>query len=118
MLEGLYTCIALSGDTTHFDAEIVLNAKHPLFEGHFPGRPVLPGACQMHIIKELVEQHIGQPLNCRSVRELKFLSPVVPPHDLHLRIVAVLTTTDNSISLQGVISAEEVQKTKIKVTFV
>lgn len=118
MLEGLYTCIATSGDTTHFEAEVSLNADHPLFAGHFPERPILPGVCQMHIVKELAEQHIGRSLSCRSVRELKFLSPVVPAHDLRLQIVVVLTTTDNSIGLQGSISSESVQKTKIKATFV
>lgn len=118
MLEGLYTCIATSGDTTHFEAEVSLNACHPLFAGHFPGRPVLPGVCQIHIVKELVERHIGRSLSYLSVRELKFLSPVVPPNDTRLRIVAVLTSDEERIGLQGIISAGGVQKTKIKATFV
>lgn len=118
MLEGLYTCLSSKGDATHFEAVVFLDFDHPLFEGHFPGRPVLPGVCQMQIIKELVEQHIGQSLNYSSIRELKFLNPVIPPHDHCLLFVAVLTTTERGIGLQGIISAGEVQKTKIKATFV
>ncbi|WP_295938479.1 beta-hydroxyacyl-ACP dehydratase [uncultured Alistipes sp.] len=118
MLEGLYTCIARNGDKTRLEADISLNAAHPLFEGHFPGKPVLPGVCQLHIVKELIELHTGRSVNCRSVRELKFLSPIVPPHDILLRINFILNMTDNGIILQGTISTGDVQKTKIKATFV
>ncbi|MEG1983126.1 MAG: hypothetical protein RR037_05270 [Alistipes sp.] len=118
MLEGLYTCINASGDATYFEAEVSLNADHPLFAGHFPGRPVLPGVCQLHIVKDLVERHIGRMLNCRTARELKFLSPIIPSHETCLRIVISLTTNGDSIAVQGIISAGDVQKTKIKVIFV
>lgn len=118
MLEGLYTDITLSGDATNFEAEVSLDDTHPLFEGHFPQRPVLPGVCQMHLVKALVERHTGRKLDCRTVREMKFLSPVTPPRDLRLRIVARLTTDNDSVAVQAIISAGEVQKTKIKATFV
>ena len=40
MLEGLYTLIAESGDKTHPEADVRLDAGHPVFAGHFPGRPL------------------------------------------------------------------------------
>lgn len=119
MLEGLYTLIAESGDTTHLEAGIRLDAGHPVFAGHFPGRPVLPGVCQFELVRHLVQKRAGRPLNARSVRELKFLSPVIPPQDSLLRVELVLTKGgDDSLDVRGVISADGVQKTKIKAIFV
>lgn len=118
MLETLYTCIALDGNPTQLEAEIRLNDAHPVFEGHFPGRPILPGVCQLQIIKELVEKHLGKRVSIRSIRDLKFLSPVLPPDDNRLRIsLSLAPGVDSSIIVRGSISAQSVQKTKIKATF-
>ena len=119
MLEGLYTLIAESGDKTHPEADVRLDAGHPVVAGHFPGRPVLPGVCQFELVRHLVQRRAGRPLSCRSVRELKFLSPVIPPQDSLLRVELVLTDTgDGGIDVRGAISADGVQKTKIKAIFV
>lgn len=60
-----------------------------------------------------------QAAELRSVRELKFLSPVIPPQDSLLRVELVLTDTgDGGIDVRGAISADGVQKTKIKAIFV
>lgn len=119
MLDDLYTCLAVRGDDARLEAEVRLDAAHPLFEGHFPGRAVLPGVCQLQIVLELTQRHLQRPLRCRAVRELKFLDPVLPERDAELRIVLVLTRADDgSVGVQGVIGAGSVQKTKIKATFV
>lgn len=118
MLEGLYTCIAESGDTTHLEADVRLDAGHPVFAGHFPGHPVLPGVCQFEIVRHLVQRRAGRLLNARTVRELKFLSPVLPPDDVLLRVELVLTEGgDGSLDVRGTISAGGVRKTKIKAIF-
>lgn len=118
MLEGLYTCLAASGDDTRLEAEVRLDAAHPIFAGHFPGRAVLPGVCQLQMVLELTRRHLQRPLRCRAIRELKFLDPVLPPQDAVLRIVLVLTRSDDgSVGVQGIIGSGGVQKTKIKATF-
>ena len=34
---------------------ILVNEKHDVFKGHFPGNPIMPGVCMIQIIKELSE---------------------------------------------------------------
>ena len=42
--------------------EIELNPGHVLYQGHFPGQPVVPGVCTLQMIKESAEQIVSRPL--------------------------------------------------------
>jgi 3-hydroxyacyl-[acyl-carrier-protein] dehydratase len=55
-----------------------LNAHHPIFKGHFPGQPVVPGVCMLQIVKELVEMAVGGPVQLSKANELKFLTVIDP----------------------------------------
>ncbi len=57
---------------------IALNSGHEIFRGHFPGNPVLPGACTIQIIKELVEEAEGRNLMLSEAQNIKYLSFINP----------------------------------------
>jgi 3-hydroxyacyl-[acyl-carrier-protein] dehydratase len=59
-------------------AEIELDASHPLFEGHFPGNPILPGVCTVQIIRELLEQSMQKSLSMTKAGNIKYLGFVNP----------------------------------------
>ncbi len=54
------------------------NAAHPIFGGHFPGQPVVPGVCTMDMIKDLLEETFGKKLILRSTGQVKFLQLILP----------------------------------------
>jgi 3-hydroxyacyl-[acyl-carrier-protein] dehydratase len=69
---------------THGDlvtAAIELNAGHPIFEGHFPQQPVLPGVCMLQIVKEVVAVYSGKNIRLVKAGSMKFLSFVDPNRD-------------------------------------
>ncbi len=65
---------------TGFDvkAELVINAGHQIFEGHFPGQPVVPGVCMMQMIKEIMEEVLQKKTNLVKAHEMKFLAVINP----------------------------------------
>lgn len=61
---------------------IRFEASHPIFAGHFPGQPVVPGACLVQIAEELLRIQTGQKIRFNSVRNLKFRHPVLPDREV------------------------------------
>ncbi len=59
---------------------VEIPASSPLFEGHFPGHPILPGIAQL----ALVERALGAPL--AEVRAVKLRRPVGPGEILELSL--------------------------------
>jgi 3-hydroxymyristoyl/3-hydroxydecanoyl-(acyl carrier protein) dehydratase len=55
-------------------------AEHPVFAGHFPGFPVVPGAVLLDEMLKAIEDARGIDLLNWRVSSVKFLS-VVRPHD-------------------------------------
>lgn len=55
-----------------------LNADSPVFKGHFPGQPVLPGVIQMQLIRKILQQELAKSLQLLNAPAVKFLSPIVP----------------------------------------
>ena len=63
-------------DTVRYD--IQLHPGHVVYQAHFPGLPITPGACIVQIAKELLEDHLRQPLTIKSVKNAKFLKAISP----------------------------------------
>ena len=59
-------------------ATLELNAAHPIFKGHFPGIPVVPGVCMVQMTKELLESVLGKNTRLTVSRSIKFLHVINP----------------------------------------
>lgn len=73
------------------DACFSVAADHPAMAGHFPGRPVVPGAL---LLAEVIEAALDVPAlaarlgSAPRVAMIKFLAPVVPPAELSVHFDA------------------------------
>ncbi|MCW3467527.1 3-hydroxyacyl-ACP dehydratase [Chitinophaga nivalis] len=79
MLAGnFYTITTQTQDAGQVTTTIELNAAHPIFEGHFPEQPVVPGVCMMQIITELLRGALQQPVTLQKAGQMKFLNMIDP----------------------------------------
>jgi len=69
-------------------AVISLNDGHKIFSGHFPGQPILPGVCMIHIVKELLVKALQTDLRLIKTDQIKFLTVIDPRHtpSFHVKI--------------------------------
>lgn len=97
-------------------AVITIDAGHRIFDGHFPGQPVVPGVCMMQIVRELAEQGVGVPLQITTADNMKFLS-ILNPHE-HGEVVVTVgyVLNGNSYTVDGTLSAGTVTFFKFKGT--
>lgn len=49
-----------------------------IFRGHFPGRPVCPGACNIQLIKELAMRLTGHKLCASIIKQCRFTALITP----------------------------------------
>src|SRR5258705_13864017 len=75
--------------TAGFDikADLVINAGHKIFEGHFAGHPVVPGVCMMQMVKEILEQVFKKKTNLASAADMKFLAIINPEENTNIQAV-------------------------------
>lgn len=72
-----------------------LDASHPVYRGHFPGHPVLPGVCTLQIVKRCLASGTGRAVRFTAIRECKFLGMIVPAADTLLDIDIRLGDNDD-----------------------
>ena len=57
-------------------------ADHPVFPGHFPGRPIVPGVLLLDWAQTAIEVQLSQ--SVQALAEAKFHSPATPADVLEL----------------------------------
>lgn len=87
LLKDFYKILSLEKtDAQKYLAVILINEKHAVFKGHFPGNPIMPGVCMMQIIKELTEQITQFPLMLQTLSNVKFMALINPDETPELRL--------------------------------
>jgi len=96
LLKDFYKVISLEKtDGQKHLAVILINEKHEVFKGHFPGNPIMPGVCMMQIIKELTEEITGSSLIMQSLSNVKFMALINPEVTPELQIELDITVNDD-----------------------
>lgn len=115
LLPNLYTCQSKQLDEAgklHFSIHI--NKDHSVFEGHFPGIPILPGVCQTQIVKELLEEHIGKSLQLKSARAIKFFAMINPLNACDINVsIGFKTNEDGGLSVDATLFDEQSKYLKL-----
>ena len=108
-------CRTLSFERTAagFTAEVELRADHPVYEGHFPGQPVVPGVCTVRVVRELTARAVGYDVWFDTIREAKFVSVLIPSEGLCITVEATLAGE----TLRAVVRRDEQVVLKLQATW-
>jgi len=74
-------------------------ANDPVFAGHFPQRPILPGVFQLEIVRMAAEWVQNRPFAVQEIARAKFQRPVIPGETLKLTMK--LTATGGTVTARA-----------------
>lgn len=108
---------------THADGVIstvlALNPESEILKGHFPGQPVVPGACMLQIIKEVLESALNHPLRLKKADQLKFMIMINPANTLAVALdISYRYAGDGALSVSAKLSNPNALYFKFQGSFV
>ena len=117
-LDNLFIPQSMKDTADGFEAVVRCNPSHPVYQVHFPGNPITPGACLLQLAGDLMRQKTGRPLYLKSSKNIKFLSILTPEQGKEVRFVfSHLVESETECRVQVVITDEQTVFSKMSLTF-
>ncbi|MGZ3874874.1 MAG: hypothetical protein ACXVJD_18280 [Mucilaginibacter sp.] len=74
----LFKIEKLTHEAQMINATLAVNPHSPIFKGHFPGQPVVPGACMLQLVKDILEDVLENKIQLKKASQLKFIRMIDP----------------------------------------
>ncbi|MBP1645560.1 MAG: 3-hydroxyacyl-ACP dehydratase [Bacteroidetes bacterium] len=100
-------------DRLNIKYTISFNDKHEVFLSHFPNNPIVPGACIIEIIRELISKAFNTSLNINFIKSVKFLNIIIPNSNQEIIFDISLSENNNNYLVNVSIYSSEVVYSKI-----
>lgn len=98
-------------------AVLRVNPKSGILKGHFPGHPVIPGACMLQMLKEVLESALKTPIILKKADSLKFMR-IIDPENTETVLLDIIYKSDNdAINVTAKLSTDEIICFKFQGTF-
>ena len=117
LIDDFFSIVRKETDPHTVNATISLRKNHPIFTGHFPGMPVVPGVCMIQIVREVMEAVKNVKLRLVSAENIKFLSVINPNEIREVEVSLDFQITDNDCAMQARIFSGEIIYFKFKGLF-
>lgn len=97
---------------------IELQPEHVIFKAHFPGNPIVPGVCQVHIVGELLGEMLGRNVFLSEVKNIKYLVVMSPATQTVYEVTfQKIQESVNSCKVVVIYSDEEKSYAKLSMTY-
>lgn len=117
LIDGLYEILEYEQEQQQVASVIKLNKDHSIFEGHFPGHPVMPGVCIIQIIKELTEKSLNKSLSLSVASNVKFMAIINPQKNEVIKFHLALSENEGDIKVKNTVSFDDTLALKLNATF-
>lgn len=115
LLDNLYTIVSTPEESTEaVRFQIRLNADSVIFKAHFPGEPIMPGACIVQMVQEMFSVWTKRDVEIAKIVNLKFLSVIKPDEVLDLDVAIKIKKEENQqVHINADIVKDETTYTKM-----
>lgn len=117
-LDDLLITQSITETESGFTAVLRCNPEHLIYQAHFPGNPITPGACVLQTASEVLQRKVGRPLYLKTSKNVKYLNVLVPAEDKEVRFTfSNLAESETECKAQVTIADEAQVYTKMSLTF-
>lgn len=118
--DDFYSLVEGTCDTEgNYLCKLRLNASHEIYQAHFPGNPITPGACIVQIAKELSELMIDKSIIITEIKNLKFLNVIIPHEfpEVDFQLTFIRNEENKALSAKVLVFAGEMVFAKFSLLF-
>lgn len=115
LLNSVFFVERITKGSHSIEAEVRIDKNHAIFEGHFPGKPIVPGVCMMQLVKELLEQVEKKKFRIQSAANIKFLAVIDPTINERVNAsILIESLNDAELKITASLFASDVTFFKLK----
>ena len=92
---------------TQLNVQVEIVENHAVFDGHFPGLPILPGVYLIQMIKDSLNSFLPGNYRVHSADTVKFLLPVEPGKNNMLRMEMTLKESVDKLIVTAISFLED-----------
>jgi 3-hydroxyacyl-[acyl-carrier-protein] dehydratase len=116
--EDFFKVLELVVEGNKVTSKIEINEKHAIFDGHFPGIPIVPGVCQIQIVNEIASEVLQQPLILKQARNIKFTNVIDPTKNRVIDVDLQIENKEEAFSVNALLFSGDSIFLKFKGLFV
>ena len=118
LTDGFFIIETTNNTDGGFEAILCTNPEHPIYKAHFPGNPITPGVCVIQAAGELLEQQLHSNIYLKTVKNVKFLSVIIPEKGKKIRYsFSNLVEEENGCKVQVLVNDDSTVYAKISLIF-
>ena len=117
-LDELFTIQSTEDTENGFTALLQCYPEHRIYQAHFPGNPITPGACLLQTACELLQRKCNRPLYLKASKNIKYLNVLIPEADKVVRFAfSNIVESESECKAQVVIADEASVYSKMSLSF-
>lgn len=78
LLDDMFQVVSVTRAEEELSFRLRTLPECPIYQAHFPAYPITPGVCLVQVVGELLSMELHQQLALSVVKNVKFLSVLVP----------------------------------------
>ena len=103
----IYSILDKKQEDSSISYLIEFDFTHPVFKGHFPGKPVLPGVIMCDIIRYQVSDILGQKVQLKTAKHIKFSRMIIPSENNNYNVKISIINNEEQYEVKAIISQND-----------